>query len=436
VTPAGTVTYPVSFEQETIWTADQMSDGPSRYLESWALRLAGPLDHDALRAALAGLVARHEALRTTLAILDDELVQVVPARLDIGLVRRSCPPGRRDAELMTIVSEPLRAAPLRATLLELSPAEHVLVVQLHHAVIDDWALAIIDQEFQELYTARAENRAPRLAPAARLGDYAAAQRAAGLNASAIAYWRDRLKQPPAPGAPPADRPRPAVPSWRAAQIGFEIGDETSRRVRQACRATRTTPFTVFTATLSALLCWYAGTSEVIVGTPVSRRGADTEPLIGCLTDIVPLRQEVRARDPFSAHASVVHRVIWEAIAHKDVPYGQLVTRAARRAGRGGAPLCQTVLVVDDVRQSILRLPGLVTERLYIPSGRAKFDLCLTIVAARGGYRGQLDYAVDLYDRATAGRFASRFAVLLAAVTAEPSASLASALETLVEAPGE
>ena len=433
MSPAGPVTYPASFEQETIWTADQMSDGSSRYLESWALRLVGPLDHDALTTALAGLVARHEALRTTLAIQDDELVQVVPARLDVSLIQRSCPPGRRDAELMTIVSEPLRAAPLRATLLELSPAEHVLVVQLHHAVVDDWALAIIDQEFQELYTARAENRTPRLGPAARLGDYAADQRAAGLNASALAYWRDRLKQPPAAGAPPADRPRPAVPSWRAAQIGFEIGDDTSRRVRQACRTTRTTPFTVFTATLSALLCWYAGTSEVIVGAPVSRRGADAEPLIGCLTDIVPLRQEVKAADPFSAHASAVHRVIWDAIAHKDVPYGRLITRAPRRAG---APLCQTILVVDDVRQSVLRLPGLVTERLYIPSGRAKFDLCLTIVAARGGYRGLLDYAVDLYDQATASRFASRFAALLTAVTADPSASLASALKTLAEAPGE
>lgn len=100
-------TYPMSFEQESIWLNDQYQQGTSRYLESWVHRLRGPLDIVAVEAALTGIVARHEALRSRLTLVDGNPRQTVlpPTRIPVdvrwitaderetALRRRS--PGRR-----------------------------------------------------------------------------------------------------------------------------------------------------------------------------------------------------------------------------------------------------------------------------------------------------------------------------------------------------
>ena len=65
-----------------------------------------------------------------------------------------------DGALDGLIRRPLdvAASPLRVTLLELAPDDVVLVIQLYHLVVDDWALAILEREFTELYCARGAGR--------------------------------------------------------------------------------------------------------------------------------------------------------------------------------------------------------------------------------------------------------------------------------------
>lgn len=79
-------TYPMSFEQESVWLNDQFQEGASRYLESWTYRLRGArIVPDAVRAALDGIVVRHEALRTRLHLVDGVPRQTVlrPSPVDL-----------------------------------------------------------------------------------------------------------------------------------------------------------------------------------------------------------------------------------------------------------------------------------------------------------------------------------------------------------------
>lgn len=410
--------YPMTLEQEAMWLDDHLDDGPSRYLESWVYRLSGPVDPEAAQWALARVVDRHEALRSGLTIEGDRLVQIVRPGHDTRLSQRACTQDGLDAELRRTVSQPLdlNNAPLRGTLLRLGAEDFVLVVQFHHAVVDDWSLAILDREFGELYGARVQGREPDLPPLPfQLGPYAVAQREAGIDPVVLGYWQKSLRRVPGTNAPPPDRPRPALPSHRGGQLRFRIDGGTGQGVRRLARALRTTPFTIFAATLSALLWGYTGAGEVILGTPVSRRGAARlDGLIGCLTDLLPLCLDFSACQTFRDVVASTRTSVLEAMAHRDIPYGVLVTQAVSRRRLGPTPLCQTVLVVDDAPRVPLNLPGIRAERLYVHPGICKFDLFLTLVVDDDGYQGFLEYAEELYDRRTAERVAADFSAALAA----------------------
>src|SRR5690242_9308578 len=58
---------PASAAQRQMWQLSRLDPGTTTYLVPLAYRLHGPLDVPALSATLDDLVARHAALRTTLA---------------------------------------------------------------------------------------------------------------------------------------------------------------------------------------------------------------------------------------------------------------------------------------------------------------------------------------------------------------------------------
>src|SRR6188472_953098 len=70
---------PMSYAQELLWLLDRASPGMHGYNVPRTARLRGPLDVAALQAALDGIVARHEVLRSTFDLVDDEPRQIVHA---------------------------------------------------------------------------------------------------------------------------------------------------------------------------------------------------------------------------------------------------------------------------------------------------------------------------------------------------------------------
>src|SRR5258708_7908491 len=176
--------YPLTFEQESIWLDEHLHQQPALYLESWAYRLTGSVDVPALEAALAEVVLRHDALRSGIDIVDGELVQVIRPVPSPLITIADCVPGDLDGELRRIIKTPLdlTESPMRGHLIRLGPEDAVLAVQLHHIVIDDWALHVLDHDFAECYRAHVEGRPPDLlALPLQVGRYALSQRTAGID---------------------------------------------------------------------------------------------------------------------------------------------------------------------------------------------------------------------------------------------------------------
>lgn len=429
MTPPPLPRAPMSGEQESIWLNDQFQTGSGRYVESWIHRLRGPLDTAAVEAALTGIVARHEPLRTALAIEEGRTVQIVhpPARVPLDI--RPVSGDELPEAIRAAVSGPLstdRPPLLRATLLRTGERDAVLAVALHHAVIDGWSLRLLDEEFSELYGAAVETRAPALQePPLTFGAYATARHLETEAADeAMAYWRRTLDGAPAESAFPLDHPRPQVLGQEGDLVEFTVGPELGAAVRRACRELRATPFVVLTAALTALVSRLGGQDDIVLGTPVSRRDRlELEPLIGCLTDVMPLRQRLRPGQTFRELVAATRTGVRGAVAHRDVPYSRLVRELAGERNRSGFPLFQIVFTVDDADAPGLSLPGVTAERLYSHNGTAKFDVFLQLVPQDGGYRGRLEYAAGILEHATAHRLTERFLALLTDAVHRPDAAV-------------
>ncbi|OKI08068.1 hypothetical protein A6A06_35020 [Streptomyces sp. CB02923] len=429
-TTASLPTYPMSYEQESIWLTDQFDGNAHQYVESWVHRLRGDFSVPALEAALTGIVRRHESLRSHLHMAGGTPSQTVLPPMPVPLPRRRVTPDELDTAVREAVAPPLplnEPPLLRATLLEVGDRDAVLAVAVHHAVVDGWSLHLLDEEFSDLYRAALDGRGPeRPSLPLQFGPYAQRQRNAGTPRDGLpAYWRNTLRDAPPESAFPLDHPRPDVAVHRGGLVEFTLDTELTRRIRRLCREQKATPFIVLAAALTALIGRHGDQRDVVLGTPVSRReGPELEPMIACLTDVMPLRQTVDPRQSFRDLVAQTKDTVRAVVAHKDVPYTRLVRESGEQRTLARLPLFQVVLTVDDGQPPGLSLPGVRSERRYPHNGTSKFDIFVHLIPENGGFRGRLEYDTGLFTPGTAGKLAQRFALLLRDATEHPDQALA------------
>jgi hypothetical protein len=147
---------PLSFAQERLWVLDQLQPGGSEYNIPIFFRLNGELNLAALEQSFCEIVRRHETLRTRIAAVNGDPVQVIEAdgKFDLALMDLSgLAEEDRQAELLRqlarFTKQPfdLATAPLfRSPLVKLSEREHVVVLVLHHIIIDGWSMRVLIDE--------------------------------------------------------------------------------------------------------------------------------------------------------------------------------------------------------------------------------------------------------------------------------------------------
>ncbi|MEO3807571.1 amino acid adenylation domain-containing protein [Sphaerisporangium sp. B11E5] len=418
---------PLSYGQERLWFLDQLQPGdPSHHLFS-TLRLSGSLDADVLERSLGEVVARHAPLRARFAARDGRPEQIAEPPGSFALERADLTPDEVPAFLAERTNRPFDLAagpPLRAALARLGPGDHVLCLVVHHIACDGWSLKLLLDETARLYTAFADGKPSPLPPLpAAFADFARAQRErpAGQQ-EALAYWKERLAGA-RPLELPTDRPRPPMATTAGEAIVVPLPDGLMDGVRRLAAAERCTVFMVLTAAYQALLSRYSGQDDVCVGSAVAGRDRlEYEPLIGYFSGTLVLRGDLSGDPEFRELVARTRAAALDAYRHQDVPFG-LVAELGVERDLSRAPLFQTMLVLHDMGESRLTLPGVRAEVLDAGYAQVHHDLVLDVFGEDGDRRLVLTYNTDLFDRETAEGYASAYLSLLARAVAEPGAHL-------------
>ena len=424
---------PLSFAQERVWFLAQLDAAASRaYHVPFGLPFEGALDVAALRRALDEIVARHESLRTTFAVVDGRPVQrIAPAHSGFVLMTHDLR-GSRDAagELDRLAAHEasvpfdLEAGPLiRGRLITPDAGAHLLLITTHHIVSDGWSVGVFAREVRALYAAyRAGEASPLPPPALQYADYAMWQRR-WMSGEALqqqaAYWQLALANAPVLLELPADRPRPAAQDFAGGDVRIAFDAELTAGLKALSRRHGTTLFTTLLAAWGALLARLSGQNDVVVGTAVANRARpELEPLIGFFVNTLALRLDYGGGPTVS---EALRRVKAQAVAgqaHQDVPFEHVVELINPPRSLAHSPLFQTMFVWQNA-ESDERTGGVHAE---LPgaacAGTAKFDVTLELAEHGDRIAGTLVYATALFDHATIERYGGYLRRILAAMVAD------------------
>jgi amino acid adenylation domain-containing protein len=428
---------PLSFAQERLWFLDRLQPGGSSYNLLVALRLTGRLDVAALSSALAGIVRRHESLRTTFEEQEGAPIQVVcptfaPALPVIDL--RALPAREAEARRLATAEaarpfDLARGPLLRAALLRLDGEAWVLLLDLHHVVSDLWSMEVLVRESTALYEAFAQGLpSPLPELPIQYADFAAWQRGwlqGDVLERQLFYWRGELAGAPTLLELPTDRPRPPVRTFRGAVLTDLFPAELGEALRRTSQKQDVTPFMTLLAALQALLGRLSGQEDVVVGSPVANRTrSEVEGLIGFFVNTLALRGRL-APGTFSGLLAQVRRAALDAYAHQDLPFEKLVEDLQIPRSLSYNPLFQVIFAHQAASAAAVRLPGLALSPFDYAVGTSLFDLGFQVAErADGALQVRLELASDLFDATTGRRLLESFRRVLEAVAADPDRSLA------------
>ncbi|MGD1344654.1 amino acid adenylation domain-containing protein [Mycobacterium seoulense] len=448
-------TVPLSFAQSRLWFLEQLHDGATTYNMPTAFRISGPLDVEALCAALDDVVARHESLRTVFPDLDGVSFQrvlaprsgmwqcgdaaVVPlAEQDVAGELRSLARHRFD------LSSDL---PIRVQIYSVGPEQYVVGIVVHHIAFDGLSLAPMVRDISAAYQARQQGLAPGwVGLPVQYVDYTLWQRAqfGDLDdgdspiAAQLAYWEDALAGMPERVELPTDRPYPPVADQRGATVAVEWPAELQQRVRAVARECNATSFMVIQAGLAVLLSRLGSSSDVVLGFPTAGRDDPAlDDLVGFFVNTLPLRVDL-AGDPTVAELLAQVRLkALAALEHRDVPFEVLVERLNPARSLTHHPLVQVMLAWQNLHGSTadpgagLALGDLQVTQMPIATHTARMDLTFNLgerftgSSEPDGISGTVEFRADVFELSTVASLVGRLQRVLVAMTADPQAALSS-----------
>ena len=446
---------PLSFAQNRLWFIDQLQGPSPVYNLAVGLRLRGRLDVDALGAALADVVGRHESLRTLFPALEGIPRQlVVPVeRADLGwdvVDAAGWSASRLDEAIDTAARYSFDLAaeiPLRARLFRVAEDEHVLVGVMHHIAADGWSITPLVADLGVAYASRCAGQAPGWADLpVQYVDYTLWQRAQlgdlddshSRIAAQLAYWQEALAGMPEHLQLPTDRPYPPVADHRGARVALDWSAALQQQVARVAGEHNATSFMVIQAALAVLLAKLSASPEVAVGFPIAGRGDPAlDELVGFFVNTLVLRVEV-AGDPSVAEllAQVRGRSL-AAYEHQDVPFEVLVERLNPTRSLTHHPLVQVMLAWQNVpghdndSAAGLTLGDLQVTPLPVDTHTARMDLVFSLAerwseaGEPAGIGGTVEFRTDVFDAESIEALIERWRRVLVAMTADPGRRLSS-----------
>jgi Condensation domain/Thioesterase domain/Phosphopantetheine attachment site/AMP-binding enzyme C-terminal domain len=425
---------PCSIAQRRFWLLDQLYPGNPALSIPLAVQINGPLDVGVLKRALNAIVARHEILRTTFAMVEGEPKQIIKPEvpLELGIIDLQDVPAekrqqRLDEEMVVEAARPLslsRAPIFRTVLLRFAPNDNVLMLTLHHIVGDGWSNGIVVREVGVFYHALLQDKPVDLPPlTVQYADYALWQEEwlkTPQFQTQLDYWKDVLRGAPPVLDMPTDFPRQMNQTYTAYIESLLLPVPLGEALKRLCVDLDITLFMVLFATYVTLLHRYTGQTEFVIGTTAANRNrSELEHLIGLFANPLILHPEASGEMTFRQLATDLRNRLLDGFAHQEVPFEIVLEELQTRKMGARKMTIQAHFLYQKAFMEPATYGDIEIRPLRSVSPGSTFEMAYGVVERPEGIRLQMEYHTALYKNSTIRRMLRHFRRLLEAVVENP-----------------
>ncbi|MDQ1355298.1 MAG: hypothetical protein QG657_5608, partial [Acidobacteriota bacterium] len=441
--------YPLSAAQKRLYILHRLEGMSTAYNMSDILSIEGTINIDKLEESFKKLISRHESLRTSFAVINEEPVQIIHSDVEFEIEyfatdehgqtqtltkvlggqgtlfqKGSVPP---EAFIKSFI-RPFnlsRAPLLRVGLLQEMETKYILAIDIHHIIADGRSQVILVRDFLSLYHGQ---ELPDLKLQYKeYSEWKQSREAQDALKEQEDYWlKEFAEQIPVLNLP-IDYPRPAVQSFEGNTFNFELNAGEKGRLNEIAHKGGTTLFMVLLAIYNLFLAKLSNLEDIVVGTAVAnRRHADLEKIVGMFVNTLALRNYPSGKKPFTLFLDEIKEKTLRAFDNQDYPFEELVEKTVVERDMGRNPIFDVMFVFqnifDDPGPGAIpgeEPGGLKFKRYNYEQNTAIFDLSLVIFEKGDGLLLSLEYCTKLFKEETVLRFIEYFKKILMSVLDEP-----------------
>ncbi|MBN2864065.1 MAG: amino acid adenylation domain-containing protein, partial [Bacteroidales bacterium] len=416
--------YPMSSAQKRLYILDQMMGASITYNMPVILHVEGLLDRDRIQEVFARMIERHETLRTSFEMRENEAVQKIWKSASVCIEYFKL----KEDEINQTIDKFIRPfdlsrAPLiRIGIIEKTKDRSILLFDMHHIISDGISLSIFVKEFISSYQGES-------LPALRLQyrDFSDWQnRMFGSDAfkKQERYWLSQFEGEIPVLNLPTDFRRPQIQDTDGDSIEFVLDPEIARLIKEMVLQKNVTLFMILLSAYNILLAKYSGQEDIVIGSPVSgRQNVDLEGIIGMFVNTLAMRNYPSGNKTFGEFLTEVKENTMASLQNQDYQFEMLVHLLSIPRDMSRNPLFDVMLSIENMDSEELKLPGLTIKPYDSGTTISKFDLSLGASEVDGEIQMSLTYSIRLFRRETIERMIAHFLQILTVVLKNPAVLL-------------
>ncbi|OLT58220.1 non-ribosomal peptide synthetase [Moorena bouillonii] len=436
--------HPLSYGQKGLWFLWQLSPQSHNYNVSFAIRIYSKVDITIWQQVFQALRERHPLLRSTFPNLGEQPIQQIHQHQELDFLQIDASSWSEEELNKKVVAAhryPFNLETeqvMRVRWFTCSEANHIMLLTIHHIVLDGWSCNLIAQELPQLYESQLNGLEVSLPPLQySYQDYVSWRQelVEGPEGEQLwSYWQQKLGGELPVLNLPTDRPRPPIQTDNGGSYSFKLSQKLTEQLKELAKTERATLYMTLLAAFEVLLYRYTGQEDILVGSPTygGRTKEEFASIVGYFVDAVVMRADLSGSLSFRDFLSQVRQTVLEALAHQDYPFALLVEKLKVERDSSRSPLFQACFLLQKFLESqdqpkvffsrektLMKWAGLEVEAFVLDQYEGQYDLLLEMYEDDSSLVGFLKYNADLFYEQTIARMVGHFQNLLEGIVNDP-----------------